>query len=100
MRKSTYLFSMLAAALLSFSTATARTAEGTAPEEVLERANQAEEVLNLRGVGYPTTESEAYTAFAAVIAEARAYADPDMEYVRPRSSRNGLHECHRGHPDA
>ena len=59
MRKSTYLFSMLAAALLSVSTATARTSEDKAPAAVLERANQAEEVLNLRGVGYPTTESEA-----------------------------------------
>ena len=81
MRKSTYLFSMLAAALLSFCTATARTTEGTAPEDVLERANQAEEVLNLRGVGYPTTESEAYTAFAAAIAEARAYENPATDYV-------------------
>ena len=81
MRKSTYLFSMLAAVLLSVSTATARTAEDTAPAAVLERANQAEEVLNLRGVGYPTTESEAYTTFAAVIAEARAYANPKTDYV-------------------
>ena len=81
MRKSTYLFSMLAAALLSVNTATARTAEDTAPEAVLERANQAEEVLNLRGVGYPTTESEAYTAFAAAIAEARAYENPETDYV-------------------
>ena len=72
---------MLAAALLSFCTATARTTEGTAPEDVLERANQAEEVLNLRGVGYPTTESEAYTAFAAAIAEARAYENPATDYV-------------------
>ena len=81
MRKSTYLFSMLAAALLSVSTATARTSEDKAPEAVLERANQAEEVLNLRGVGYPTTESEAYTAFAAVIAEARAYENATTDYV-------------------
>ena len=81
MRKSTYLFSMLAAALLSVSTATARTSEDKAPEAVLERANQAEEVLNLRGVGYPTTESEAYTAFAAVIAEARAYENATKDYV-------------------
>ena len=81
MRKSTYLFSMLAAALLSVSTATARTAEDKAPEAVLERANQAEEVLNLRGVGYPTTESEAYTTFAAVIAEARAYENATTDYV-------------------
>ena len=81
MRKSTYLFSMLAAALLSVSTATARTSEDKAPEAVLERANQAEEVLNLRGVGYPTTESEAYTTFAAVIAEARAYENATTDYV-------------------
>ena len=81
MRKSTYLFSMIAAALLSVSTATARTSEDNAPEAVLERANQAEEVLNLRGVGYPTTESEAYTAFAAVIAEARAYENATTDYV-------------------
>ena len=81
MRKSTYLFSMLAAALLSVSTATARTSEDKAPAAVLERANQAEEVLNLRGVGYPTTESEAYTAFAAVIAEARAYENATKDYV-------------------
>ena len=81
MRKSTYLFSMIAAALLSVSTATARTAEDTAPAAVLERANQAEEVLNLRGVGYPTTESEAYTTFAAVIAEARAYENATTDYV-------------------
>ena len=81
MRKSTYLFSMIAAALLSVSTATARTSEDKAPEAVLERANQAEEVLNLRGVGYPTTESEAYTTFAAVIAEARAYENATTDYV-------------------
>ena len=81
MRKSTYLFSMIAAALLSVSTATARTSEDKAPEAVLERAKQAEEVLNLRGVGYPTTESEAYTAFAAVIAEARAYENATKDYV-------------------
>ena len=81
MRKSTYLFSMLAAALLSVSTATARTSEDKAPEAVLERANQAEEVLDLRGVGYPTTESEAYTTFAAVIAEARAYENATTDYV-------------------
>lgn len=81
MRKSTYLFSMIAAALLSVSTATARTSEDKAPEAVLERAKQAEEVLNLRGVGYPTTESEAYTTFAAVIAEARAYENATTDYV-------------------
>lgn len=38
-----------------------------------------EATLNLRGVGYPTVESEAYQTLSALIAEARANTDPTAE---------------------
>lgn len=46
---------------------------------VNEYADICEATLNIRGVGYPTVESEAYQTLAGLIADARANTDPSPE---------------------